>query len=381
MRPLSAHALTAVAPPLAGVRWLIGKADEASLVRLLRACYGETYSHRGLYQPGVFQSLWSTGALASLGDFDEAGGLRGHTGLWFKDPGGDFVESGLSLAAPAVRQVRRRAGEAAVWPWLLQQLAGSVELVHQHTTTLHRGAQLYALRYMGARLSGLIPAYAVRERLVGGWQTLRATPGCWHGVVLLVLFNLTVVPFMGLIPIYMRLEFGGGTGLTGAVASAQGVGAILGGVLITVLAQRFRRSFLVSRLVWALSSALLVYALAPNRAWAIAGGALLGAASASMFITSSAIIQRDAPPASRGRVMSIMQAAMGVSYGIGLLFIGSIGDATNLRLAFAVGSVLLVVGFAALTARSRHWRAAIDGAEVLPARNAAPDVLSVACGD
>ena len=224
-------------------------------------------------------------------------------------------------------------------------------------------------------------AGGVRERLVGGWQTLRATPGCWHGVVLLVLFNLTVVPFMGLIPIYMRLEFGGGTGLTGAVASAQGVGAILGGVLITVLAQRFRRSFLVSRLVWALSSALLVYALAPNRAWAIAGGALLGAASASMFITSSAIIQRDAPPASRGRVMSIMQAAMGVSYGIGLLFIGSIGDATNLRLAFAVGSVLLVVGFAALTARSRHWRAAIDGAEVLPARNAAPDVLSVACGD
>ena len=224
-------------------------------------------------------------------------------------------------------------------------------------------------------------AGGVRERLVGGWQTLRATPGCWHGVVLLVLFNLTVVPFMGLIPIYMRLEFGGGTGLTGAVASAQGVGAILGGVLITVLAQRFRRSFLVGRLVWALSSALLVYALAPNRAWAIAGGALLGAASASMFITSSAIIQRDAPPASRGRVMSIMQAAMGVSYGIGLLFIGSIGDATNLRLAFAVGSVLLVVGFAALTARSRHWRAAIDGAEVLPARSAAPDVLSVACGD
>lgn len=167
MRPLSAHALTAVAPPLAGVRWLIGTADEASLIALLRACYGETYSHRGLYQPGAFQALWSTGALASLGDFDEAGALRGHTGLWFKDSGGDFVESGLSLVAPTSRQVRRRAGEAAVWPWLLQQLAASVELVHQHTTTLHRGAQLYALRYMGARLSGLIPAYAVRERVVG----------------------------------------------------------------------------------------------------------------------------------------------------------------------------------------------------------------------
>ena len=114
---------------------------------------------------------------------------------------------------------------------------------------------------------------SVRERLVDGWRTLRATPGCWHGVVLLVLFNLTVVPFMGLIPIYVRAEYGGGTGLTGAVASAQGVGAILGGVLITVLAARHRRSFLVGRLVWALSLALAVCALAAwcpscRRPWA-----------------------------------------------------------------------------------------------------------------
>ena len=225
------------------------------------------------------------------------------------------------------------------------------------------------------------PGWKRRERLVGGWQTLRATPGCYHGVALLILFNLTVVPFMGLIPIYMRAEYGGGTGLTGTVASAQGVGAIIGGVMITMLAVRYRRSLLVGRLVWLLSFALGVYALAPNRAWVIVGGALLGAASSSMFISSSAIIQRDAPPASRGRVMSIMQAAMGVSYGIGLLFIGSIGDATNLHLAFGVGSVLLLVGFGVLTARSRGWRAAIDGAELLPSDRMPSDVLSVACGD
>lgn len=221
----------------------------------------------------------------------------------------------------------------------------------------------------------------VRARLVGGWRTLRATPGCWHGVVVLILFNLTVVAFMGLIPIYVRAEFGGGTGLTGAVASAQGIGAIIGGVLITLLAARFRRSFLVGRVIWVLAAGLVVYAVAPNTAWLVASAALLGAASSSMFITTSAIIQRDAPPASRGRVMSIMQASMGVSYGIGLLFIGSIGDAANLRLAFVVGAVLLLVGFAALTARSRNWRDAIDGDEVLAADTLTPAELSVACGD
>lgn len=62
--------------------------------------------------------------------------------------------------------------------------------------------------------------------------------------------------------------------------------------------------------------------------------------------------------------MSIMQSAQGVSYGIGLLVIGSIGDATNLHLAFGVGAVLLLAGFGVLTLRSRHWRAAVDGREV-----------------
>ena len=221
----------------------------------------------------------------------------------------------------------------------------------------------------------------VRGRLLSGWRTMRATPGCWHGVVLLVIFNLTIVPFMGLIPIYVNLEFGGGTGLTGAVASAQGIGAILGGVTITMLAARHRRSYLLARLVLVLSLALWNYALAPNMAWLIVGSAVLGACSASIFITSSAIVQRDAPSASRGRVMSIMQAAMGISYGIGLLFIGSIGDATNLRVAFAVGATLLVVSFGLLTLRSRHWRAAIDGTEVLAIDRVDAGALSVACGD
>jgi hypothetical protein len=69
-----------------------------------------------------------------------------------------------------------------------------------------------------------------------------------------------------------------------------------------------------------------------------------------LYISSSTIVQRDSPADSRGRVMSIAVGA-GVSYGIGLLFIGPIGDATNLHLAFSVGATLLLVGFGLLTLR------------------------------
>ncbi|HVE18807.1 MAG TPA: MFS transporter [Ilumatobacteraceae bacterium] len=199
------------------------------------------------------------------------------------------------------------------------------------------------------------------DRLVGGWRTLRSTPGCFHGVALLVLYNLTIVPFIGLIPIYLRAGYGGGTGMAGTVASAQGAGAIIGGIIVSVLAHRHPRSLLIGRLIVLLAFALGLYAVAPNAIWVVAASALLGGAGAGFFIASSAIIQRDAPPASRGRVMSIMQAAMGISYGVGLLFIGSIGDATNLHLAFGVGAILMLVGFGLLTLRSRHWRTAVDG--------------------
>lgn len=205
------------------------------------------------------------------------------------------------------------------------------------------------------------PDSSMRNRLADGWRTMRATPGCWHGVALVVLFNLTVVAFMGLIPIYVRAEYHGGTGLTGAVASAQGVGAIIGGIVITVLGNRHSRSWLLTRIVWVLVLALGAYAAAPNTAWVIGCAAVLGGVSSSMFITASAIVQRDAPPHSRGRVVSIMQAGMGVAYGIGLLFIGSIGDAFNLHIAFGVGALLMLAGFGYMTIRSRHWREAVDG--------------------
>ncbi len=212
---------------------------------------------------------------------------------------------------------------------------------------------------------------SITDRLVGGLRTARTTPGCWHGIALLVLFNLTIVPFMGLIPIYARSEYHGGTGLAGMVASAQGIGAIIGGVTVTVLAHRHPRSLLIGRLIMMSALGLGLYAAAPSPVWVVCASGLLGGAAAGLYISSSTIIQRDSPEGSRGRVMSIMQSAQGVSYGIGLLFIGSIGDATNLHLAFGVGAVLLLAGFGLLTLRSRHWRSAVDGHETVRRPNIA----------
>jgi MFS family permease len=221
----------------------------------------------------------------------------------------------------------------------------------------------------------------VRAQLLIGWRTLRTTPGCLHGVAFLVLFNLTLIPFMGLIPIYVKAEFGGGTSMAGGVASAQGVGAIIGGVLVTWLATRLSRSALIKGAQFAMAGSLLAYAFAPTVAWLVASAFALGGVVAAMFILASSVVQRDATSASRGRVVSIMHASMGISYGIGLLFVGSLGDISNLHVAFGVGAGLLLIGFGLLTRRSRNWRAAIDGSEQVGRGRVVVGPLSVVGGE
>ncbi len=221
----------------------------------------------------------------------------------------------------------------------------------------------------------------VRQRLLAGLRTVRANPGCFHGVVLLVLFNLTLVPFMGLIPIYVKAEYDGGTSMAGAVAAAQGIGAIIGGVLVTWLATRRSRSALIKGVQFMMAGALAAYALAPSVVWLVVCAAVLGGCVAAMFIMAVSIIQRDAPPHGRGRVMSVMQASMGISYGVGLLFVGSLGDLINLHAAFAVGAALTLVAFALLTRRSRNWRIAIDGSAQVGIDPVAVQALTVAAGD
>ncbi len=204
-------------------------------------------------------------------------------------------------------------------------------------------------------------AGTMRDRLVAGARAMRTTPGCWHALVMLALMNMLMVPFMGLVPIYVQGSYGGSTQMVGVVASAQGIGAILGGIAISFLAQRYSRSTLVVGSVASAGSMLLAYAAAPNLGFLIAAIFVLGGTWSSLFISLSAVIQRDAPPESRGRVMSLMQATFGITYGVGLLAIGVLGDATNLHVAFAAGAVTAMIGFGLITLRARNWRAAIDG--------------------
>lgn len=207
-------------------------------------------------------------------------------------------------------------------------------------------------------------AATVRARLAEGWQAVQRTPGCQVGIAMVMLLNLSVAAFMGLIPIYARQVFDGGTSLAGGLSALQGAGAIVGSLGITVLAARFGRSKVLVLTVGLLVASYAAYALAPTTLAAGIAVVGLGAGSSSMFVTGFSIVQRDAPDAERGRVLSIAQAAMGSCYGIGIVWIGLLGDAFGLRTAFLVASLSLVVFSGVVVRRFPHWRDAVDGRPV-----------------
>jgi MFS family permease len=212
----------------------------------------------------------------------------------------------------------------------------------------------------------------IRERLVEGWHALQRIPGCRYGIVMIMILNLSVGPFMGLIPIYAREVFGGGTGLAGIFSAVQGVGAIVGSLTITVLAVRRSRANLVVISTSILVTAYLVYALAPTAVVAGVAVMWMGAGSASVFVSSMAIVQRDATAGERGRILSITHAAMGLCYGV--LWIGVVGDVVNLRVAFGLAAAVAVTASVFAARRTPGWRSVIDGAAAHDAVGSSPSM-------
>ncbi len=201
----------------------------------------------------------------------------------------------------------------------------------------------------------------VRTRLHQGWVALRRVPGLRASMALVILLNVAIAAFMGLIPIYAREVHDGGTRLAGLLSSVQGAGAITGSLGITALAGQLRRSTLMYILFPVLLVSYLAYALAPTSGAALVAVAGLGFGASGLFVAAMSVGQRDAPEAERGRVLSLIQAAMGGSYGIGILWIAAIGDTVNLRVAFVAASVVMTVGVLLMARASPGWRHVLDG--------------------
>jgi MFS family permease len=177
-----------------------------------------------------------------------------------------------------------------------------------------------------------------------GWRLSRRTPALRVMNSAMWLDYLVAAPFIALIPAVVSKVLHGGRAANSALVTAQGIGAVLAGVLLGSVIGRcgLRRTMIGTMAV--LAPALVLYGLAPNLglmlpALAIVGGCYMGSLS-----TFSTIGQMRAPHEARGRVMAINNATLGVLYPVGAVVQGALGDRFGLRVVTVGSGVLLAAG-------------------------------------
>lgn len=214
------------------------------------------------------------------------------------------------------------------------------------------------------------PAAVTRGSLVtdlfAGARGLWHARGCLFAVGTSVWLHLLIIPFMGFAPVFARRLLGsavtddGAQRATSILLSAQGVGAVIGGLMVTTIAVRFGRSAGVQVALIASCALVTAYVHAPNLAVGVACVGLLGGTIAMVQSMLIATNQQYVPRENRGRVLSWWQGLVGLSYGTGLWLHGRIGDAIGLRTSLTVAAAIVFVSGGIISYLRPRWRHLID---------------------
>lgn len=226
------------------------------------------------------------------------------------------------------------------------------------------------------------------SRIRAGARMAWAEPGCRTPLLLVATVAFLLAPFIALIPAKAYELVDGGTkataSATGALTTAQGLGAVVGALLIAPLADRFGRRRLTVGYIVVCSLAITVYALMPSVPAAFAALVLVGGAYIGILSGMSTVVQLRAPAEYRGRILSLYFMALGSIYPIGAMLQGAVADRVGLATTTIAGAAVMLVVLAALLAVRPAVLAALDDpvvptveVEEAEARSLTPEVRTV----
>jgi len=184
---------------------------------------------------------------------------------------------------------------------------------------------------------GVSILHSIREgaRFVRGDPALRFVVGC------MALNSLLAAPFIALIPAVALNVFHEEKLGTAALVTAQGIGAVCMGLSLAGLFARFGARRVMLGVLATLPIALVAYALAPTLPLAVAAIFVVGFLYLGTLSSFTTVAQLRAPPALRGRVVSVLMMLIGALYPIGAITQGAIADAIGLRATTAGAAILL----------------------------------------
>lgn len=189
---------------------------------------------------------------------------------------------------------------------------------------------------------------SIRAAISSGFRFVRHDPGLRAVVGYFSLNSLLAAPFIALVPAVALKVFDNEDFGTSLLITAQGVGAVVMALLLGGLSHRVGLRRVVLGALFLLPPFLVAYALAPTLGLAAVGIFFVGAAYLGCLSGFNTVAQLRAPPALRGRVMSVNMLILGTLYPVGSILQGWIADSVGLRVTTTVAAVLLGLGVLAL---------------------------------
>lgn len=168
-----------------------------------------------------------------------------------------------------------------------------------------------------------------------GWQALRASPSLPGILAVTVVFNLWGFPFVSMVPVFGKEILGLNDAMTGLLASAEGAGALIGAVILSLFARSEHSRYLYFGAVSCYCGFALAFSFS---GWTWLSTLLLllvGLVSAAFGAMQSALVLMNAPRGYERQMMGVLSVCIGTAP-LGFLHMGLLADWLGTPLACAI---------------------------------------------
>lgn len=177
-----------------------------------------------------------------------------------------------------------------------------------------------------------------------GFQYAKGSTTMLAVLSITVAMNLLLFPYMQMVPVVARDELGVGPLLTGVLMAGDGIGALIGGIMIaSIPSLRYHGRFYMAGSLLAMV-ALLGFSFSQSYMLSFSALLFLGVGVAGFSTMQSTIVMLVTPEQMRGRALGIVTLAIGAGP-IGALIVGGLSAAKGAP--FALG-ILAAVGVACI---------------------------------
>ncbi|MDQ2678042.1 MAG: MFS transporter [Actinomycetota bacterium] len=173
-----------------------------------------------------------------------------------------------------------------------------------------------------------------------GLRYAASVPQLLVPLIMMAVIGTFAFNFQVVFPVFVIDDLGGTQSTFTLLFSVLSLGSLVGALAVARRTSSSVRRVATTAL--AFGAAMAALAVAPNQAWAFLVGPLIGVASISFMTASTAIVQTEAEPAMRGRVLALQAMVFLGSTPIGGPILGWVAEHLGARVAVGLGALACV---------------------------------------